>query len=338
MSNRPLPPEIAMGPMPDAVELEDIAEVIELHPAREHINTRLDRYVAGELPDLSRTYLQHLIDDGLLLVDGRSRRAAFKVTPGEVVTVSLPVAQVFDLEPQDIPLDILFEDDDILIINKPSGMVVHPAPGHPRDTLVNAVLHHAPGISIQGSTRPGIVHRLDKDTSGVMVIAKSDRAQTSLVEQWQAREVIKNYIAVVAGVVEEEDATIDAPIGRDTVNRQKMSTNRQGRDAITHLTVNERFNDATLLDIEIETGRTHQIRVHLAFIGHPVVGDGIYGNKVSARIASGLGLGRQFLHAKSLTFRMPGGDERTFEAPLPADLVTALGTVREGPALHADDV
>jgi 23S rRNA pseudouridine1911/1915/1917 synthase len=324
--------------MLDIGESEDIAEVIELRPGREHINTRLDRYVAGQLPDLSRTYLQQLIDDGLLLVDGRSRRAAFKVTPGEVVTVSLPVAQVFDLEPQDIPLDILYEDDDILVINKPSGMVVHPSPGHPKDTLVNAVLHHAPGISIQGSTRPGIVHRLDKDTSGVMVIAKSDRAQTSLVEQWQAREVVKKYIALVSGVVEEEEATIDAPIGRDTVNRQRMSTNRRGRDAITHLTVDERFDEATLLDVEIETGRTHQIRVHLAFIGHPVVGDGVYGNKVSARIASGLDLGRQFLHAASLTFRLPGGEERTFEAPMPGDLVTVLETLREGPALHADDV
>ena len=333
MSKRPSLTDAA-----NAIEADEIAEVIELRPGREHLNTRLDRYVAGQLPDLSRTYLQQLIDDGLLLVDGQTRRPAFKVTPGEVVTVSLPVPQVFDLEPQDIPLDILYEDDDILVINKPSGMVVHPAAGHPKDTLVNAVLHHAPGISIQGSTRPGIVHRLDKDTSGVMVVAKSDRAQTSLVEQWQARAVEKRYVALVAGVVEEEEATVDAPIGRDTVNRQKMTTTRAGRDAVTQLTVAERFADSSLLDVEIETGRTHQIRVHLAFIGHPVVGDGIYGNKVTARIADRLDLRRQFLHAAALGFLMPDGTMRTFEAPLPDDLRAALTTLREEPAADDDAV
>ena len=326
--------------MPDPVdEADEIAEVIELHPDRQHLNMRLDRYVAGELPDLSRTYLQHLIDEGLLLVDGQKRRSAFKVTPGEVVTVALPVPKTFELQPQDIPLDILFEDDDILLINKPAGMVVHPAPGHPRDTLVNAVLHHAPGISIQGSTRPGIVHRLDKDTSGVMVVAKTDRAQTSLVDQWQSREVGKHYIALVAGVVDEDGATIDAPIARDSVDRQRMSTSRSGRDAVTHLTVAERFAEATLLDVEIETGRTHQIRVHLAFIGHPVVGDGIYGNKVSARVATDVGVKRQFLHAASLTFRMPGsGEERTFSAPLPLDLREVLERLRKGETSDATAV
>jgi 23S rRNA pseudouridine1911/1915/1917 synthase len=333
MSKRP-----SLTDADSSIETDEIAEVIELRPGREHLNTRLDRYVAGQLPDLSRTYLQQLIDDGLLLVDGKSRRAAFKVTPGEVVTVSLPVPQVFELEPQDIPLDILYEDDDILVINKPSGMVVHPAAGHPRDTLVNAVLHHAPSISIQGSTRPGIVHRLDKDTSGVMVVAKSDRAQTSLVEQWQSRGVEKRYVALVAGVVEEEEATVDAPIGRDSINRQKMTTTRTGRDAVTHLTVAERFAESTLLDVVIETGRTHQIRVHLAFIGHPVVGDGIYGNKVTDRIADELGLRRQFLHAAALGFRMPDGTMRTFEAPLPDDLQAALGTLREGPSTDVDAV
>lgn len=314
---------------PDAVETEDQEEIIELRPQREHQLMRLDRFVAGQMPDLSRTYLQQLIAEGRLLVDGQSRRAAFKMTPGQVVTVSLPVAEEFDLEPQDIPLDVIYEDDDILVINKPAGMVVHPAPGHPRDTLVNAVLFHAPDISIQGSTRPGIIHRLDKDTSGVMVVAKSNRAQTSLVEQWQARRVIKRYTALVAGVIEEETATIDAPIGRNTVNRQQMSTTRSGREAITHFSVAERFGEATLLDVQIETGRTHQIRVHLTFIGHPVVGDALYGNKVSARVSDTLGVGRQFLHASALTIRMPSdGNERTFQAPLPNDLTTVLYQLR----------
>lgn len=316
--------DAAMSPA-EAADQEDQEEVIELRPGREHQLMRLDRYVAGELPELSRTYLQQLITDGRLLVDGQSRRAAFKMTPGQVVTISLPLTEEFDLEPQDIPLDILYEDDDILVINKPAGMVVHPAPGHPRDTLVNAVLFHAPGISIQGSTRPGIIHRLDKETSGVMVIAKSNRAQASLVEQWQGRSVVKHYTALVAGVVEEDTATIDAPIGRNPINRQQMKTIRTGREAISHFTVVERFREATLLDVRIETGRTHQIRVHLAFIGYPVVGDGLYGNKVSGRVAEELDVQRQFLHATSLTFRLPStGEERTFTAPLAADLEAVL--------------
>lgn len=319
---------------PDAVETEDQEEIIELWPQREHQLMRLDKYVASQLPDLSRTYLQQLITEGRLLVDGQVRRAAFKMTPGQVVTLSLPPTEDFELEAQDIPLDIIFEDDDILLINKPAGMVVHPAPGHPRDTLVNAVLHHAPSISIQGSNRPGIIHRLDKDTSGVMVIAKSNRAQMSLAEQWQERSVIKRYTTLVAGVVEEDSATIDAPIGRNAVNRQQMTTTRSGREAITHFTVVERFEDTTLLDVQIETGRTHQIRVHLAFIGFPVVGDALYGNKVSARIAERLGVERQFLHASSLGIRVPSSNEhRTFDAPLPAEMAEVLEHLRsDGPA------
>jgi 23S rRNA pseudouridine1911/1915/1917 synthase len=316
-------------PYVNAPATDEQDEVIELHPQREHQLMRLDRYVAGELPDLSRTYLQQLISEGRLLVDGQVRRPAFKMTPGQVVTISLPVSEDIELEAQDIPLDILFEDDDILIVDKPAGMVVHPAPGHPRNTLVNAVLFHAPGISIQGSNRPGIVHRLDKDTSGVMVVAKSSRAQASLVDQWQGREVTKHYIALVAGVIEEDTATIDAPIARNTVNRQQMRTVSSGREAISHFTVLERFPNATLLDVRIETGRTHQIRVHLAFIGHPVIGDGLYGNKVSSRVAEELGVQRQFLHASALTFAMPeSGEPRTFEAPLSADLEAILETLR----------
>src|SRR5690606_8482605 len=319
---------------PDAVETEDQEEIIELWPQREHQLMRLDKYVASQLPDLSRTYLQQLITEGRLLVDGQVRRAAFKMTPGQVVTLSLPPTEDFELKAQDIPLDIIFEDDDILLINKPAGMVVHPAPGHPRDTLVNAVLHHAPSISIQGSNRPGTIHRLDKDTSGVMVIAKSNRAQMSLAEQWQERSVIKRYTTLVAGVVEEDSATIDAPIGRNAVNRQQMTTTRSGREAITHFTVVERFEDTTLLDVQIETGRTHQIRVHLAFIGFPVVGDALYGNKVSARIAERLGVERQFLHASSLGIRVPSSNEhRTFDAPLPAEMAEVLEHLRsDGPA------
>lgn len=310
---------------------EDRQEIIELYPERSHINMRLDRYVADQLPDLSRTYLQQLISDGALLVDGYLRRPSFKMTPGQVVTLNLPEVEETEIIAEDIPLDIIFENADILMVNKPAGMVVHPAVGHSRGTLVNAVLYHAPEISIQGSTRPGIIHRLDKDTSGIMVVAKSDRAQTSLAEQWMAREVQKRYLALVTGVVEEDTATIDAPIGRNTINRQQMATTKTGKDAITHFNVIERFEESTLLEVTIETGRTHQIRVHLNFIGHAVIGDALYGNKVSARLADEFGIKRQFLHAISLGFAMPGsGDDRTFEAPLPNELQSVLDQLRAG--------
>lgn len=308
---------------------DDQVEVIELFPERQHRNMRLDKFVADALPDLSRTWLQTLITDGNLLVDGQQRRAAFKMTPGQIVTVALPDVEPTKIEPEDIPLDVIFENDDVLVINKPAGMVVHPAAGHASGTLVNAVLHHAPGISIQGSTRPGIVHRLDKDTSGVMVVAKTDRAQTALAEQWQSRSVDKRYKALVAGVVEEDEATIDAPVGRNAANRQQLTTTRTGRDAVTHFTVAERLAETTVLNLQIETGRTHQIRVHLNFIGYPVVGDALYGNKVSARIAEEVGAKRQFLHASELSFVLPGTSERrTFSAPLPEDLVGVLERAR----------
>lgn len=308
---------------------EDQQELIELYPERSHLNMRLDKYVSDQLPDLSRTYLQQLIANGSLLVDGFNRRPSFKVTPGQVITLDLPEVEVTEIVAEDIPLDIVFENDDILMVNKAAGMVVHPAAGHARGTLVNAVLHHAPEISIQGSTRPGIIHRLDKDTSGIMVVAKSDRAQTSLAEQWQEKSVKKTYLALATGVVEEDTATVDAPIGRNPANRQQMAAVRSGKDAITHFSVLERFEDSTLLEVTIETGRTHQIRVHLNFIGHAVVGDVLYGNKVSARVADELGLKRQFLHASSLGFAMPGGGEdRVFEAPLPADLQAVLDSLR----------
>jgi 23S rRNA pseudouridine1911/1915/1917 synthase len=304
-------------------------EYFDLFPERSHIGIRLDRYVASELTDLSRTYLQVLIDDGQVLVDGQSRRAAFKITPGQHVTVAIPETTVIEIEAQDIPLDVIYDDEDVVVINKPAGLVVHPAPGHPGGTLVNGLLFHYPEISIAGSSRPGIVHRLDKDTSGVMIIAKSDRAQTSLVEQWQERSVGKEYIALVSGVVEEEQATIDAPIGRDPANRLRMAAVRTGKDAKSHFTVEERFADVTLLNLTIETGRTHQIRVHLAMIGFPVVGDKLYATPKSSGLASKYDIKRQFLHASALTVDLPNGERRRFEAPLADDLVAALIRINE---------
>jgi 23S rRNA pseudouridine1911/1915/1917 synthase len=291
-------------------------------------NVRLDKFVATALPDLSRTYLQELIEQGAITVDGQLRRAAFKMTPGQRVQVSVPETEEIDILPEDIPLDILYEDRDVLVINKPAGLVVHPAPGHPTGTLVNAVLHHVPNIAIGGTNRPGIVHRLDKDTSGVMVIAKTDRAQQSLVNQWQSRTVIKEYIALVAGVIEEEEATIDAPIARDPGNRQRMTTLRAGKNAVSHVFVTERFPAMTFVRVAIETGRTHQIRVHLAFIRHPIIGDVVYGNERTRNFAKKLGLNRQFLHASRLEFALPDGTGMAFTAPLPPDLDSALDVVR----------
>ncbi len=303
---------------------DEIAEVFELRPTKSERNLRLDKYVSESLPDLSRTYLQSLIEQGLVVVDGQTRRASFKMTEGETVTVSVPATVEIEIEPQHIPLDIIYEDTDVVVVNKAAGMVVHPAPGHPRGTLVNAILGHAPDISIVGSTRPGIVHRLDKETSGLIIVAKTDRAQTTLVTQWQERTVQKRYITLASGQFDEEEATVDAPIGRDPANRQRMAVIRNGRHAVSHFKAAKRYQRSTLIDATIETGRTHQIRVHLAFMGHSIVGDSIYGGERAKALGVELGLNRQFLHASELGLTLPDGTYHLFSAPLPADLIGAL--------------
>jgi 23S rRNA pseudouridine1911/1915/1917 synthase len=297
---------------------------VELHPTRDNLGTRLDRYVTDQLPDLSRGTVQGLIESGRVRVDGQQRKPKFRMTPGEVVSVEIPPPRIDEILPDPIPLAIVYEDADVIVVDKPAGMVVHPAPGHPRGTLANALLAHVPGISVGGSQRPGIVHRLDKDTSGLIVAAKTDRGRTALVTQWESRSVEKTYLALVSGSVEDEQATIDAPIGRDPKHRQRMAVVRSGRPAVTHFRVVERFPDTTLLEVSIETGRTHQIRVHLAFIGHPIVGDQIYGR---AR-PTDPHLERQFLHASALGFRLPDGEALRVEAPLPPDLQTVLEELR----------
>ncbi len=286
---------------------------------------RLDKALAAALPDLSRSQIQRLIKDACVTVEGRVARPSTRLEPGDRVIVRLPPPQPTALVAEAIPLDIVYEDADILVVNKPAGMVVHPAHGHTSGTLVNAVLAHCPALEgVGGEQRPGIVHRLDKDTSGLIVIAKNNRAHRELQRQFKAREVSKAYLALVEGRVSTPRGIIEAPIGRDPVHRQRMAVVRNGREAITRYTVLETFPEYTLAEAEPVTGRTHQIRLHLAFIGHPVVGDRVYGRRKQR-----LELNRYFLHAHRLTLSLPGrGERRTFIAPLPPELEAVLAELR----------
>ena len=307
---------------------EDLAGTEELTVPESALGTRLDKYLATVLPDRSRTAVQSLIEGGNVRVAGVVRKANHRLSGGEQLTIAFPPPAPSELRPEAIPLDIRYEDDDLLVLNKPVGLVVHPAPGHPTGTLVNALLYHVPGISVGGVDRPGLVHRLDRDTSGLMVVAKSDRGHRTLVSQWETRSVDKGYLALAQGDIDPDEATIDVPIARDPQHRQRMAAIRGGRDAVTHFTVRERFDVATLLELVIETGRTHQIRVHLAFIGHPVVGDHIYG----AANAASFGATRQMLHAHRLGFRLPSGKQAEFVADPPADFARVLTALRESTA------
>ncbi len=310
------------------------ARTEELRPERTDIGTRLDKYVAREVGDLSRSYIQQLIDDGRIRVDGQERRAAFKLTPGEVVTVDIPAPVVDELVPEPMDLVIVYEDADVIVIDKPAGLVVHPAPGHAKGTLVNGLIAHDPAMSVGGSMRPGIVHRLDKDTSGLIVAARNDRARNSLVRQWEERTVEKRYLALVHGLLEEDLVTIDAPIGRDTAQRQRMAVIPSGRRALTRLRAVERFPEAnlTLVEADIATGRTHQIRVHCAFIKHPIIGDEVYGRLRADGKRRDNRVRRQFLHAAVLGFDLPDGERLRLESPLPKDLSAALDRVRSDEA------
>jgi 23S rRNA pseudouridine1911/1915/1917 synthase len=282
---------------------------------------RLDAFVARRCPELSRSYAGRLIDEGLVTLDARQAKRSERVEAGASVSVTIPSPETIELEPEDIPLTIIYQDGDIIVLDKPAGLTVHPAPGHPSGTLVNALLAAAPDLQgIAGTLRPGIVHRLDKDTSGLMVVAKTDRAQRSLQRQLKERAVQKTYLALVNGVPKPAEGLIEAPIGRHPKNRKKMAVVAGGREAMTKYRVREVIAGAryTLLEIEPVTGRTHQIRVHMAALGHPVVGDATYGRR------SGI-IPRQFLHAHKLAFAIPlGGRAVEFESPLPGDLREAL--------------
>jgi len=298
---------------------------------------RLDVYLSRRDPTLSRSQARRFIDDGDALLDGKAVRASHRLRPGEKVSLRKPPPVPSEIIPEEIPLDIRYEDEAILVVDKPAGMVVHPAAGNSRGTLVNALQFHCRHLSgIGGVMRPGIVHRLDKGTSGLMVIAKSDEAHRHLSEQFKRRLVSKHYTALVHGNVRQDEGLVDAPVGRHPVERKKMSTaSRRGKAALTRWRVLERFGAVTLLEAKIETGRTHQIRVHLSALGHPVVGDSVYGG--SKRIVESPALravlkklSRQALHAGRLSFAHPvTGKEMTFESPLPEDMAEVTRFLRE---------
>ena len=275
---------------------------------------RLDAFVA-ENTEFSRTNAQRLIKENKIKINGNSAKESYKVKIGDLVEIEDEEPKEIELKAQDIPIDILYEDNDIIVVNKPKGMVVHPANGNPYGTLVNAVMAKCKDSlsGIGGEIRPGIVHRLDKDTSGAIIVAKNDKAHINLSEQIKNHEVEKTYIALVKGIVSENEATINMPISRSTKDRKKMAVNKDGKNAITHFKVLERFDKYTLLEVKIETGRTHQIRVHLSYIGYPIVGDEVYSNGKNE-----WGIKGQCLHAKSLKFKHPiTGKEMFIEAPMP---------------------
>lgn len=286
---------------------------------------RLDKVLAGRLTQFSRSKLQRWISNGLVLVNGQQVADKYKVKIGDQVVVTPEGPHPIDLKPEDIPLDIVYEDDDVLVVNKPQGMVVHPAPGHPDHTLVNALMYHSPLSTINGEFRPGIVHRIDKDTSGLLMVAKNDRAHQSLAAQLKSKTTKREYIALVHGRIKEEKGTIDAPLGRSRKDRKKQAIVANGRHAVTHFKVLERYRNYTLIKCRLETGRTHQIRVHLASIGHPLAGDPLYGPR---KTLPGRG---QYLHARLLGFVHPTtGKEMVFTAPLPAYFQQMIAKLRQG--------
>lgn len=278
-------------------------------------NIRLDKAIAMLDTELSRSMIQKMLDDNKILVNKKVEKASYKTKVNDKIQVEDIIAKDIELKAQDIPIDIVYEDADIIVVNKPKGMVVHPANGNPDGTLVNAIMNICKDSlsGIGGEIRPGIVHRIDKDTSGLLIVAKNDKAHINLSEQIKNREIIKKYVALVRGVIKENEATIDMPIGRSDKDRKKMAVKKDGKKAVTHFKVIKRYNGYTYLDIKIDTGRTHQIRVHLAEIGYPIVGDSVYSNGKNPFRVEG-----QMLHAKSLEFKHPiTGKTLKLEAPLP---------------------
>lgn len=308
------------------------SETLMLTVSEADVGNRLDAYLAAQIDGWSRARLQHLIDEGEVLVNGNRAKTSYKVSAKDEIEVELTPAPYSNFIPENIPLDIVFEDEDVIIINKPAGLVVHPAAGIHSGTLANALAYHFQQLSTQaGSRRPGIVHRLDKDTSGLLVVAKTESGHEDLADQFRAREVFKSYVALVYGVVRQERGRIEQPIARDPRNRTRMAIVPGGRGALSLYKVRRSFDSFTLLDVELKTGRTHQIRVHLSWLKHPVVGDELYSggrdnNVQDAQLRAQIHkLNRQFLHAEQLGFRHPRtGEQMRFTAPLPEELLRLL--------------
>lgn len=296
---------------------------------KEDENKRIDAYLAQKSEDLSRVAIQRLIDEEKILVNNKKTKASYKVQEGDIIYLEKERPKEVSLQAQDIPIEIIYEDNDIIVVNKPKGMVVHPANGNPDGTLVNAIMAICKDSlsGIGGELRPGIVHRLDKDTSGILIVAKNDKAHINMSEQIKNHEVQKTYLALVRGLVKENEASIKMPIGRSDKDRKKMAVKKNGKEAITHFKVLERYpkQNCTLLEVKIETGRTHQIRVHLSHIGYPVIGDEVYSSGKNEWNIKG-----QCLHAKSLKFKHPITNKEMFlEAELPEcfkNILKQMGT------------
>lgn len=292
----------------------------------EFAGVRLDKAISMKDSSISRASVQRMIDEELVLVNGKKSKASYKISVGDTVTIIKEELKEVEIKAEDIPLDVIYEDNDILVVNKQKGLVVHPGNGNPDGTLVNAIMARCKDSlsGIGGEIRPGIVHRIDKDTSGLLIIAKHDKAHINVSEQIKNHEVKKTYIALVRGNVKENEATIDMPIARSTKDRTKMAVSKNGKNAVTHIKVLERFNDYTLLEVNIETGRTHQIRVHMSQIGYPIVGDYVYSNGRNP-----FGVEGQMLHSQKLEFVHPiSGKKMSLEAPLPEYFEEVLKVLR----------
>ena len=302
-----------------------MSEVVQVTVAEEQKSERIDKFVAEINGEWSRSQVQQWIKDDVVTVNGKSVKVNYKVKENDEITVTIPDPEELDIQAEDMSLEIYYEDEDVLVVNKPRGMVVHPAPGHTSGTLVNGLMHHCTDLSgINGIMRPGIVHRIDKDTSGLLMVAKNDMAHESLVNQLVAKTVTRRYKAIVHGVIPHDKGTIDAPIGRDKKERQSMTVDENGKNAVTHFQVLERFKDFTLVECRLETGRTHQIRVHMKYIGYPLAGDPKYGPKKT------LDMNGQALHAGILGFDHPRtGEYIQFEAPIPEVFEDALNILRK---------
>lgn len=287
----------------------------------EQVGARLDTLINLQITEVSRTRATELIRDGLVLVDNQPKKAKYKPIVDETVEVTIPDIEPLEIIAEDLNLDIIYEDSDLIVVNKPSGMVVHPAPGHGRGTLVNGLMYAVKDLSgIKGAIRPGIVHRIDKDTSGLLMVAKNDKTHESLSDQLKAKTVKREYIALVHGIIDHDFGKIDAPIGRDNKDRIRYAVVEGGKESITHFEVLQRFGEFTLVRCRLETGRTHQIRVHMRYISHPLVGDPLYGPKKSKKSEFG-----QFLHAATIGFTHPSTDEfLEFSTDLPTEFSTFL--------------